>query len=120
MNSKDKMANQILDELTHIDEGARHTPQALLRMLYSAQRRKQLEKNPQSDPGTSLRKALARTQREYPYFIASFDTSFFRLHRGRLSAGRGASDAFRLERDPGFRPHDRRPRPQTGRLGATS
>jgi hypothetical protein len=108
------MANRILEELKHIDEGERHSPQALLRMLYGAQRRKQLEKDPRSDPRASLRKALARTQREYPYFIPSFDTSFFHLPQRTLSAGRGAPASFRADRDPGFRPNVRRG------IGATS
>ena len=102
--NKDKMANMILKELEHIDDGERHSPQALLRMLYGAQRRKQLERDPDSDPGVSLRKALARTQREYPYFIAGFDTSFFRITRGTLTPGRASTDSFRAARDPAFRP----------------
>jgi hypothetical protein len=109
--NKDKMANKIVEELSRIDEGARGTPQALLRMLYAALRRKQLEKYLYADPGVSLRKALARTQREYPYFIASFDTKYFQFPRRSLSAGRGAPASFRAARDPGFRPR---------RIGATS
>jgi hypothetical protein len=89
-------------------------------MLYSAQRRKQLEKDPKSDPGLSLRKALARTQREYPYFIAGFDTGFFHIAGRRLSAGRGAPDSFRAARDPGFRPNVRRSGHHARRIGATS
>jgi len=108
---KDEMSTRIVEELEHIDWGDRHSPQTLLRMLYGAQRRKQLEKNPDTDPGVSLRKALARTQREYPYFIASFDTSYFRLAAGTLASARGARDSFRAARDPGFRPR---------RVGVTS
>jgi hypothetical protein len=109
--NKDKMANRILEELSHIDEGDRRSPQSLLRMLYAALRRKQLQKDPASNPAISLKKALARTQREYPYFIASFDTNYFHMPRGTLSAGRGAPDSFRAARDPAFRPR---------RMGATS
>jgi hypothetical protein len=116
--NKDKMASKIIDELSHIDEGDRHTPQALLRMLYSAQRRKQLAKDPYSDPGVSLRKALARTQREYPYFIAGFDTTFFHFPARTLSAGRGAPESFRAARDPGFARNRRAAPPR--RIGATS
>jgi hypothetical protein len=102
--NKDKIAAMILEELDHIDDGQRHSPQALLRMLYGALRRKQLEKDPSSDAAVSLRKALARTQREYPYFIPGFDIAYFRIAGGAFSAGRGGGESFRLARDPGFRP----------------
>jgi hypothetical protein len=101
---KDIISTRILEEMEHIEWGDRHSPQSLLRMLYGAHRRKQLEKNLDSDAGTSLRKALARTQREYPYFIASFDASYFRLSTGALASSQVARDAFRAERDPSFRP----------------
>jgi hypothetical protein len=99
---KDEISTRILDEMEHIEWGDRHSPQALLRMLYGALRRKQLEKNLDSDPGVSLRKALARTQREYPYFIAGFDAKYFRLAASRVSAGRGGPEALRASR--GLRP----------------
>jgi hypothetical protein len=118
--NKDKMANLILEELTHIDDGERHSPQALLRMLYGVQRRKQLEKDADSDRGVSLRKALARTQREYPYFIAGFDASYFQLAGARLSAGRGAPASFRAARDPGFSPARHSPQAGTRGMGALS
>jgi len=102
--AKDEISTRILHEMEHMELGDRHSPQSLLRMLYGALRRKQLETNLDSDPGVSLRKALARTQREYPYFIAEFDTSFFRVPATTLSAGHGAGDAFREARDPGLRP----------------
>jgi hypothetical protein len=102
--AKDEISTRILDEMEHIEWGDRHSPQALLRMLYGALRRKQLEKNIDSDPGVSLRKALARTQREYPYFIASFDPTYFRLAPSTLSAGYGAGDGFRSAREPRLRP----------------
>jgi len=101
---RDEISTRILEEMDHIDWGERHSPQSLLCMLYGALRRKQLEKNIDADPAVSLRKALARTQREYPYFIAGFDTSYFRLAAGTLSAGQGASDAFRAAREPRLRP----------------
>jgi hypothetical protein len=107
----DEISNRILEEMDHIDWGDRHSPQLLLRMLYGVLRRKQLEKNLDADPAVSLRKALARTQREYPYFIAGFDTSYFRLAARTLSAGLGATDAFRTTREPRLRPR---------RVGATA
>jgi hypothetical protein len=102
--AKDEISTRILHEMEHIELGDRHSPQTLLRMLYGALRRKQLEANIDSHPGVSLRKALARTQREYPYFVADFDTAFFGVAATTLSAGHGASDAFRVAREPGLRP----------------
>ena len=102
--AKDEISTRILHEMEHIELGDRHSPQTLLRMLYGALRRKQLEANIDSDPGVSLRKALARTQREYPYFVADFDTAFFGVAATTLSAGHGASDAFRVAREPVLRP----------------
>jgi len=102
--AKDEISTRILDEMEHIEWGDRHSPQLLLRMLFGALRRKQLELNLDADPAVSLRKALARTQREYPYFIASFDAAYFRMAPGALSAGRGATDAFRAAREPRLRP----------------
>lgn len=102
--AKDEISTRILHEMEHMELGDRHSPQALLRMLYSALRRKQLETNLESNPGMSLRKALARIQREYPDFIADFDASFFGLAATTLSAGDDASDAFREAREPGLRP----------------
>jgi hypothetical protein len=102
--AKDEISTRILHEMEHIELGDRHSPQTLLRMLYGALRRKQLEANIDSDPGVSLRKALARTQREYPYFVADFDTAFFGVAATTLSAGHGAGDAFRVAREPGLRP----------------
>jgi hypothetical protein len=102
--ARDEISIRILHEMEHMELGDRHSPQSLLRMLYGALRRKQLETNLDSDPGISLRKALARTQREYPYFIAEFDTAFFGIAASTLPAGHGASDAFRAAREPELRP----------------
>ena len=109
--ARDEISTRILHEMEHIEWGERHSPQTLLRMLYSPLRRKQLEANLDSDPGVSLRKALARTQREYPYFVAEFDASFFGVAASTLPAGRGAGDAFRAAREPELRPR---------RIGATA
>ena len=102
--NKDVIGTRIVEEMEHIDWGERHSPQSLLRMLYGAHRKKQLEKNPDADAGVSLRKALARTQREYPYFVASFDQAYFRLSAGTLASGQRSRESFREARDPAFRP----------------
>jgi hypothetical protein len=109
--NRDAIGTRILEEMEHIDWGERHSPQSLLRMLYGAHRKKQLEKNRDADAAVSLRKALARTQREYPYFIASFDATYFRVSAGALASGHASRESFRTARDPGFRPR---------RLGVTS
>jgi len=102
--ARDEISTRILHEMEHMELGDRHSPQTLLRMLYGALRRKQLEANLDSDPGVSLRKALARTQREYPYFVAEFDDSFFGVAATTLPAGHVASEAFRAAREPELRP----------------
>jgi hypothetical protein len=109
--NRDAIGTRILEEMEHIDWGERHSPQSLLRMLYGAHRKKQLEKNPDADAGVSLKRALARTQREYPYFIAVFDTAYFRLSAGTLASGLESRESFRAAREPGFRPR---------RVGVTS
>jgi hypothetical protein len=85
-----EMDKLILEELEHIPAGEQHSPQNLMRMLYGAQRRKQLARNPDGSPIKSLQKAFAATTKEYPYFAPTFDVSFFAslVARGASHEGR--------------------------------
>lgn len=75
--------NRMIDtELAHIPRGEKGSPQNAFRMIYNADRRRDLGQRTDAPRHKALFQAVASVTSHYPSFSPDYDTMFFQREEG--------------------------------------